>query len=485
MIEVKDLSITVEAPDEAAGAQGSAVGQTPEAVTATLLESIDIRVRPGEMVLVTGGSGSGKSSLVNALNGFIPHIRPARIGGDVKVDGLEPAEVELAEAGRVAATVFQNPRTQFFATDVLSEIAFGASNQGVPREEILRRIDAAVDLLDLAHLLDRRMGELSGGERQRVALASAVVSRPSLFLLDEPTANLDDASTQAVAEALAHLKGAGATILVAEHRLHYLRGLVDRVVQLRCGRVVADCPAAEFWEMGEVERRDAGLRSLVAPASDPLPAPPAPADAGGLELRALSAVRDGRRLWAIDEATAPRGAITCVTGPNGVGKSTLVQVLVGLCRAEGTVVLDGKELSRRERRRRCSAVMQDVNRQLFGVSVTDELSLVRAQPSVEEAEAVLAELGLGGMGERHPLSLSGGQRQRLAVATAVLGGEEGRGADVIIFDEPTSGLDLRAMESMAGVIRRCADRGAVVVLVTHDRELVDMVGDFEFPLTAG
>lgn len=228
------------------------------------------------MVLVTGGSGSGKSSLVNALNGFIPHIRPTRIGGDVKVDGLEPAEVELAEAGRVAATVFQNPRTQFFATDVLSEIAFGASNQGVPREEILRRIDAAVDLLDLAHLLDRRMGELSGGERQRVALASAVVSRPRLFLLDEPTANLDDASTQAVAEALAHLKGAGATILVAEHRLHYLRGLVDRVVQLHRGRVVADCPAAEFWEMGEGERRDAGLRSLVAPASDPLPAPPPP-----------------------------------------------------------------------------------------------------------------------------------------------------------------------------------------------------------------
>ena len=180
MIEVKDLSITVEAPGEAGGAQGSSVGQTPEAVTATLLDSIDIRVQPGEMVLVTGGSGSGKSSLVNALNGFIPHIRPARISGDVKVDGLDPAEVELAEAGRVAATGFKNPRTQFFATAVLWEIAFGASNQGVPREEILRRIHSAVDLLDLAHLLDRRMGELSGGERQRVALASAVVSAWSI-----------------------------------------------------------------------------------------------------------------------------------------------------------------------------------------------------------------------------------------------------------------------------------------------------------------
>lgn len=452
-----------------------------------LLDRVELHVPEGQCALVTGGSGAGKSSLIGVLNGLIPHVRPARIEGSVSVNGITPADVELADAGRVGATVFQNPRTQFFATDVLSEVAFGAANHGVPREEILERVAAAARRLGLEHLLDRQMTELSGGERQRVALASALVARPAVYLLDEPTANLDEASTAAVAEAVGELRREGATILVAEHRVHHLRRVVDRVVELRAGRIAEDRPAEAFWAMGEDARREARLRSLEAPAEPSLPSALEEhgAPGGGVELRDLAASRGGRRLWTVPYAQMPRGKVTCVTGPNGAGKSTLARVLLGLHRARGSVALDGVELSRSARRRRCAAVMQDVNRQLVGFSVAEELAVGRGRPEPAEVKRILGELGLAGLEDRHPLSLSGGQRQRLAVATASVGGESGRGADVLVFDEPTSGLDLRSMELMAAVIRRCADHGAILVVITHDRELIELVGDLELrlPLT--
>lgn len=451
---------------------------------AVLLDRLGLHIPEGQCVLVTGGSGAGKSSLIGVLNGLIPHVHPARIEGSVSVNGISPAEVELADAGIVSATVFQNPRTQFFATDVLSEVAFGAANHGVPREVILGRIAAAARQLGLEHLLDRRMSELSGGERQRVALASALVLRPAVYLLDEPTANLDENSTAAVAEAVGVLRKEGATILVVEHRVHHLRRVVDRVVELREGRIAGDRPAEAFWAMSDKDRREARLRSLAAPQVPSIPSAlerrGTPGE--GLELRDLTASRDGRRLWTVPYAQMPRGTVTCVTGPNGAGKSTLARVLLGLHRARGSVSVDGVELSRVARRRRCAAVMQDVNRQLVGFSVAEELAVGRWRPEPDDVKQILGDLGLAGLEERHPLSLSGGQRQRLAVATASVGGEGGRGANVIVFDEPTSGLDLRSMESMAAVIRRCADRGAILVVITHDRELIELVGDLELKI---
>ncbi|KQB83514.1 putative HMP/thiamine import ATP-binding protein YkoD [Corynebacterium oculi] len=415
-----------------------------------LLDDVNLRVDPGEAVLITGRSGAGKSSLLRVLNGLVPHVYPGSLSGSVEVGGIDPATADLAVTGRIAATVFQNPRTQFFATDVLSEIALGASNAGLPREDILRRIDEAAERFELTGLLGRGMTELSGGERQRVALAAAVVSRPRLYLLDEPTANLDAASTRHFAEAVRDLRESGATLIIAEHRLHHLVGVVDRVVRMEGGRIVSDLPAEEFWAMPR-----AGLRSFEEPPENPLP----PASLGG----------DG---LTVENARFPRGAVTCVTGRNGAGKSTLLRMVVGLHKAKGKVRLDGKELSPRRRRAVCAAVMQDVNRQLFGESVEDELRLgLRGR---RDFRALLASLGLAGLEDRHPLSLSGGQRQRLAVATARIAE-----AEVIVFDEPTSGLDLEAMEQMAEVIRSCAEQGAVVIVVTHDRELVDRVGDYE------
>ncbi|MBC3186406.1 ABC transporter ATP-binding protein [Corynebacterium sp. zg-331] len=436
-----------------------------------LLDDVTLRIDPGEIVLVTGHSGAGKSSLLRVVNGLVPHVYPGRVSGHVEVGGQDPSRIDLATAGRTAATVFQNPRTQFFATDVLSEIAFGVSNAELPRDEILARVDAAAGRFELTGLLSRGMAELSGGERQRVALAAAVVSRPQLYLLDEPTANLDIESTRRFTEAVWRVRKAGATVIIAEHRMHHLVGVVDRVVQMEGGRIVGDRSADDFWAMTPQQRIAGGLRAFEEPPEDGLA--PVPRTGGdGLTAENLVVRRSGKKRLSLPAARFPRGAVTCVTGRNGAGKSTLLRVLVGLQKAEGVVRLDGQELSLRRRRAVCSAVMQDVNRQLFGESVEDELRL--SARGARDEEVLLASLGLAGLGDRHPLSLSGGQRQRLAVATARIAGSE-----VIVFDEPTSGLDLRAMEQMAMVIRSCAEEGAVVILVTHDRELMDRVGDYE------
>ncbi|MBB3116003.1 ABC transporter ATP-binding protein [Corynebacterium bovis] len=545
VVDVRGLTLTTDPGGE------ELHGDAPRVEPVVLLDDVTFRVEPGETVLVTGHSGAGKSSLLRVLNGLVPHVYPGRVTGHVEVGGVDPSTADLAAAGRTAATVFQNPRTQFFATDVLSEIAFGVSNAELPRDEILTRVDDAAHRFDLTGLLDRGMAELSGGERQRVALASAVVSRPRLYLLDEPTANLDAAGTRHFTEAVRHVRAAGATVVIAEHRMHHLVGVVDRVVQMEGGRIVRDRPADEFWVMSAAERAAGGFRAFDEPAEDALPPVPVPVGGGGdgdgdgggdgLTVEDLAVRRagpgrrrrwglgragrsgggrggDGDLLWSIPAARFPRGAVTCVTGRNGAGKSTLLRVLVGLQKADGVIRLDGEELSPRRRRAVCSAVMQDVNRQLFGESVDDELQLsvrgaraVHARGDAPGGQAgepegrpaggpaddhanepaggpddavpgggeLLGSLGLAGMGDRHPLSLSGGQRQRLAVATARIAG-----SDVIVFDEPTSGLDLGAMEQMAAVIRSCADRGAVVILVTHDRELMERVGDHELRVGA-
>lgn len=453
----------------------------------TLLENINLQIFPGETVLITGHSGSGKTSLLRVLNGLIPHIIPGNITGFVEVAGQVPWKVELPEAGSVSASVFQNPRTQFFATDVLSELSFAPANRNVPREEILERVAQVAPAMGVASMLDCRMDELSGGECQLVAIASAVVGQPKVYLLDEPTANLDDRSTQQVSEAIAELRRRGATILIAEHRLHHLHGLVDRVVEMRGGRVLRDMPAQEFWSLDQQARVAAGLRCFDMPSSVHVPEVPR------VKTRENSHHRftEGLVLGDFDvpglrnegALQFPRGAITCITGDNGAGKTTLVRSIVGLCKPMGTVELDGEVLSIRERRKRSFAVMQDVNRQLFASSLVDEMLLSvghRSSVNAEEIEMVLASLGLGEMGERHPLSLSGGQRQRLAVATAKVAG-----ADVIAFDEPTCGLDHTAMTHMGRVIRDCAEDGAVVLVVTHDRELIEEIADFELRMPSG
>lgn len=474
-----------------------------------VLGGLDLHVRRGETVVVCGPSGSGKSSALRLMNGLIPHIHAGTLHGEVRVGG-EPI-TDLAQVGRVTGTVLQHPRRQFFTDAVDAELAFALENFGTPPQRIRDRVGAVIADFELTDLAHTRLRDLSGGQQQRVACAAAVTHEPPLLLFDEPTSNLSPQGIADLTATLRRLRDLDVTLVIAEHRLHYLRELADRFVVLpHNGRIGKEWTRAEFAGLTDQMLRAEGLRGLETPerpvlapalahgpsigAGQPLPqgtavedqvgektsiaATPGPdAVGGGILLRGIRCAFRGRRVLDIVEAHLPGGAITAVTGPNGAGKSTLARILAGLQRHAGEVLLDGRPLSRSQRQRESAIVMQDVQRQLFTDSVTAELRLGARQDHAGHAAAVLADLGLEDLGDRHPLSLSGGQQQRLVVATARLSGRR-----IVIFDEPSSGVDRRHLQSITRAMRDIAAGGAVVVLISHDADLLALAADQELRL---
>ncbi|MEV5409711.1 ABC transporter ATP-binding protein [Thermopolyspora sp. NPDC052614] len=471
---------------------------TYAAADAPTLDGFDLHVRPGETVVLCGPSGCGKSTALRLLNGLVPHLHNGRLDGTTRVAGLRTDEATLDLLGRHTGTVLQHPRRQFFTDSVEAELAFALENFGEPPARLRERVAEVIDEHGLAPYLDRRLPELSGGQQQRVACAAATVHRPPVLLLDEPTANLSEAAADHLTDTVRRLRAAGATVVIAEHRLHRLHRVADRVILLRDGRVDAEWTGAEFAALGDDALRAMGLRGIeppARPAPDPVPAHGPSVDhrdgdggrgagslpgAGeGLALRGVRCAFRGRRVLDIAEAYLPAGAITAVTGPNGAGKSTLARVVTGLRRHEGEVLLAGRRLNRARRLRESAIVMQDVQRQLFTDSVEAELWLGAAAdaPIGPRARALLADLGLESLAARHPLSLSGGQQQRLVVAAARLSGRR-----VVVFDEPSSGVDHRHLRSITRVMRDLADAGAVVLLISHDADLLALAADHELRL---
>ncbi|QIS15541.1 ABC transporter ATP-binding protein [Nocardia arthritidis] len=453
-----------------------------------VLDGLDLRVGRGETVVLCGPSGSGKSSVLRLMNGLIPHFHQGTLAGEIRVAGSPIAD--LAQAGRLTGTVLQHPRRQFFTDAVDTELAFASENFGADPRCIRDRVGAVMAGLGLDAFSGTRLRELSGGQQQRVACAAAVTHEPPVLLLDEPTSNLSPQGIADLTAVLYRLRERGTTIVIAEHRLHYLRHLADRIVVLHDGRVRKEWSRAEFAGLTEETMRAQGLRSLDPPekadrtaafARGPSVATvrdtPACAVDRGVELIDIGCAFHGRRVLDIAYARLPAGVVTAVTGPNGAGKSTLARILAGLQRHSGRVLLDGFALPRRRRQRETAIVMQDVQRQLFTDSVEAELRLGTPTEYAAHAPDLLAELDLGGCHRRHPLSLSGGQQQRLILATARLSGRR-----IIVFDEPSSGVDRRHLRSMTRVMRDLAAAGAVVVLISHDADLLVRAADQELRL---
>ena len=475
------------------------------------LKDVDLSADAGSLTLVCGASGCGKSTLMKALTGLVPQMTPGELDGVVSINGRNLADVALTDVGHLCSSVFQNPRTQFFCDTVAEELAFCGENYGRERATLRQQSERAAKLMGISHLMERKLTTLSGGQLQKVALACALASGAPVLLADEPTSNLDPAAISEVRAALKVLKEQGLTIVVVEHRLHFLRGLADQVLLMESGRVTRRWNGAEFFSMGQAQRRSLGLRTLVDPGppetwvgqvkegrqekqtgrqekqvgrqekqvgrQEKREATPSQIR---LSCRGLSFAYGASPVFEGLDADFPAGQITCIAGANGVGKTTLVRVLCGLAApSSGSISMDGVPASRKTRRSACALVMQDTGRQLFSDTLAGELTIGASHASGQSGEQLLADFDLANLGERHPLSLSGGQKQRLVIAAA-----RATGRPIVILDEPTSGVDARHLDSITATLRRIADEGAAVVVVTHDGGFAAACADRLITLTA-
>ncbi len=446
------------------------------------VKNVSLEIEPGELVLVTGASGCGKSTLVRLVNGLCPHFFKGTLTGNVSVCGKKTEEGSIQEIAAEVGTVFQDPELQFFALQVGDELAFAHEWQNKSREEITAIVESSAAAVGLSDFLDASIHDLSEGQKQKLAIASILSQQPKALVFDEPTANLDPESTLELAEQLKTLKQQGLSILVADHRLYWLEGVVDRVVVMSEGEIVAE---GDFSLLADASfRHDYGLRKDRV--SDCRALLPTPGVSGDLEVSGLSFCYNKSK-WQgegaakqvfSDVSFALNSGITAIIGGNGEGKTTLARLLTGLLKMqEGSIRLHGKSLSAKEILDRASIVLQNTDHQLHMSSVYQELAMAMTGGKTnnvdeEKLHAMLKEINLSHLTERHPQSLSGGEKQRLVVACGLA-----KEPEILILDEPTSGLDGGNMRRIADLIGKAAAKGCLVLLITHDLEILENVAD--------
>ncbi len=447
-----------------------------------VIKGLNLEIRSGECVILAGESGCGKTTISKLINGLIPLYQSGTMAGDVLLGDKNTSDMTLAEISRYVGSVFQNPRSQFFNIDTDSEIAFGCENLGIDPEEIRERVNRVVKEFHIEHLAGRNIFHLSGGEKQKIACASVSATDPEIFVLDEPSANLDLKSVADLAEIIKFWKSRGKTVVVVEHRIHYLREIADRICYVKDGRIAHEWTPAELEAKGAKYAASLGLRCVnleqlsetgdarlrghnkkVVIASTLFSVIASEAKQSTTELIVFKDIHFAynRKFPVLDipELSLPRNQITAIIGHNGAGKSTLAQVLCGL---RGTW-----RQKRKVRKYGAYLIMQDVNHQLFTESVLDEVLLGMRPQNEKAALEILAGLNLEQYANEHPMALSGGQKQRVAIGSGVSSGRE-----IVVFDEPTSGLDYKQMLAVSATLQKLAASGKTLLVITHDPEFI-------------
>jgi len=462
---------------------------------APTLADVSLEIAPGEFVLLAGRSASGKSTLLRAACGLVPHFHGGRIEGEVRVAGTDAVAVGPGRLASAVGYVAQEPETQVVSTTVAAEIELPLEMRGDPPADRARAVEEVSLALAIPHLLDRTVDTLSGGELQRVALAAALATRPGLVLLDEPTSQLDPVAGDELIWLLRRLNEEwGVAVLLAEHRLERCLAAADRVVAMAAGRVgfdgapdqflawaqgadpVLETPAARLFSLAGIEPLPTGVRAarrrLASVAAGPATAVPHPGKGVGadslppgdgnstLVARDLwvELVRDERPhdvLRGIDLRVG-RGELVALMGRNGAGKSTLLRTVAGLHDpVRGRIALPGGGVA---------LLTQNPGDYLVRERVGDEL------PG-EAGTAALRLVGLEHAADADPRDLSGGERQRLALAIALAGRLEGADPPgLVALDEPTRGMDRARKDDLADLVRGLAERGTAVLVATHDVE---------------
>jgi len=434
-----------------------------------ILEDITLQVADGECILLTGESGSGKSSIINSINGLAFEYENARITGKVQVDGKEIKGMELYQISLMIASVFQNPKTHFFNVNTTLELLFYLENIGLDRKEMEIRMENMLKVFPIKHLLGRSIFELSGGEKQILCVASCYISGCKIIVLDEPSSNLDEKYIDILKEMLQILKEKGITLILAEHRIYYLMDMADRIIIIQNGRIKESFTRDTFLSLPDDTLYEWGLRSKnkidLENSQRPL----------GKDLiikKLICDFKDNGEL-RVENVSFDLGKIYGITGRNGSGKSSLLRAITGLVEKEKSdIVFGGRAFGKKERLKNSSLVMQDVNHQLFTESVEEEIKLGIKDLVTAKADKVLSGLGLMELKDRHPMSLSGGQKQRVAIASVLC-----KDSRFIFFDEPTSGMDYNNMIKISNLIKEMKTENNIIFIVSHDVEFLNATTD--------
>lgn len=458
------------------------------------VRNVSLRVHAGELKVVTGASGCGKTTLMRLANGLAPQVYNGTLTGRVTVAGRAVPETPIAELSESIGTLFQDPEEQFFALSVRDEIAFALRSRGVEPARIDQRVDDAARRLGISRLLCQDIHALSEGQKQKVGLADLLALGPKVLILDEPSANLDPEATRELARTLLSLKEEGCAILVVDHRLYWLEDVADAVLIMHQGVLEKEGPFSLLEDRQRQSRH--GLRA--AHVDDPrLYLPHVAVNRTAHDPRTVFSAR--HLTFAYDEAHPifadvsfeVADGITALVGDNGTGKTTLARILTGLNTPKsGTFHLRQSPVDKAGLMPHAGLVLQNADHQLQMRTVREEIqSAVVAQKTAQQhrlrgffshwrrvrlteedrgrVEDLIRRLRLTHVADRHPQSLSGGEKQRVVIACALA-----KEPEILILDEPTSGLDGANMATIAGLLKDEAAKGRAVFLITHDLELL-------------
>jgi energy-coupling factor transporter ATP-binding protein EcfA2 len=455
------------------------------------LQDISFSAEAGQIVLIAGTSGSGKTTLLRCINGLIPRSYKAELSGRILLNGEESSDKLLAEVSQVVGTVLQDPERQILGAFVRNEVAFGLENLGVPREEIISRVQETLDYLGISSLQNRQTFSLSGGEKQKVALAGVMVMRPGILALDEPLANLDPASAQEALAMVRRLADEGKTILIIEHRVEDVLSLEpDLVMLMEEGRVTYTGSTDGVLQAADYRAIKLPAPVVIARAKNgdhtKAQSHPSHADAEATALIEFKGVSfsypNGPEVIHDVDLAIRQGDIIALLGANGAGKTTLVKHAIGLLKpTSGRVLMggkDSKEMTVAQMARTVGYVFQSPRHMLFAPSVREELAFGPrnfqfGDEEIEESiEQALTVVGLLEETDRAPLALSFGQQKRVTIASVLA-----MHSQILVMDEPTAGQDYaNYMNFMDSVVGLRADDGeaysfSAIIFITHDLDL--------------
>lgn len=442
MIEIKNLSYTYQGEDHPA------------------LDDISLHISKGELVLLAGPTGSGKSTFLYCNNGLIPHFFNGRMSGHIRINGITPEKKSIAELSEIVGTVFQNPENQIFMLTVEDDVSFGCENLMMTREDIMIRREKALKDMGLQDIRFANAGTLSGGMKQRLAISSIYAMDPKVYLFDEPTADLDGKGRKDFIDIIKKLKKRGNTMLIAEHRYDDILPYADRIFTFKKGKIIEGSKNA-------TEKHSFTNQVRACYNKDDI----------DIEIKDIYFGYNKKTdILKNINIRINKGELVAISGNNGSGKTTLLKIMAGILRPDaGTITITGiKNPSMEDVIGKVGFLFQNPDEQLFTDSVEDEVMFGPRQLGKKlNIEKHLSKTGLKSMAKKHPQTLSRGQRQLLALLS-VLAIEP----QVLLLDEPTTGLDSENWQNIFKFLREIANEGRSIIFSSHHpgaMELADRI----------